>query len=389
MVLDFPRVVVAEAVSELDLLARPREQTPLVVRRPRRGAASRRRLRTASVSPVDASVYAHRELAHAAKHQRVGSAVPRSARCGESRQHGGRLTSPSSRAEKTEADMQPEAKREVRHAVALQVDPVGLRVGAGVAVRGVDHQEDSLALPQRPAVQLMLDLDDPPLRGRRAVVAQQLFHGARCSDGSVAKLALLTRKAHQREQSVGDVVGGGLVAGRGAGCRWSELVLGEAIAAVLQVHELGEHVRLRRSPPHHDQGTEEIRHLLRRAFGACVLLARATRAADEERDVVGEPLDARELRARNAEQVHDDERRQWPGEGRDEIEFVALADLGEQVGRNGFDVRAHRAHRLEREHLARQPPQPGMVRRILKHHPQRKVSNETGDSSGGSLQRAA
>ena len=155
-----------------------------------------------------------------------------------------------------------------------------------------------------------------------------------------------------------------------------ELVLRKPVAVLLQAHELAQEIGARRPPALGDERAKEPRHLARCRFGALVLVRRIARAADEERHLVGEMLETRELRARHAEHVHDHERGQRAGKFGDEIEFGPPADAFEQPGGQRLDVRTQRGNRACVEHAAREPPQPGVLGRIAKHHPQRKGAHQ-------------
>src|SRR5436190_1893015 len=76
---------------------------------------------------------------------------------------------------KAEADVRAKSEREMRHAVADQVEPVGVGKGASVAVGRIHHQENAVAGLDLLAVQAALGLGDAHLGADRAIVAQQLL----------------------------------------------------------------------------------------------------------------------------------------------------------------------------------------------------------------------
>ena len=71
--------------------------------------------------------------------------------------------------------MRAEAEREVRQAAAPKVKPVGLRIGARIAVGRVHQEEHAIPRAQRFAMQRMRLLDDANLGADRAIVAQQFL----------------------------------------------------------------------------------------------------------------------------------------------------------------------------------------------------------------------
>ena len=63
--------------------------------------------------------------------------------------------------------------------------------------------------------------------------------------------------------------------------RRDQLVLGQALAFVLEVHELAQQIAARLAPALGNKRAEELGHLARGAFRARVLSGRLARAADE------------------------------------------------------------------------------------------------------------
>ncbi len=108
--------------------------------------------------------------------------------------------------------MRAEAEREVRRAVAPQIEHVRVRVSAGIAVRRIHQEEHALAWLQRLAVQGLRLTHDAHQRSDRAVETQQLFDRGRGERGILAQTAQLAREAQQRRQAVGDVMSSRLVA---------------------------------------------------------------------------------------------------------------------------------------------------------------------------------
>ena len=124
----------------------------------------------------------------------------------------------------------------MRRAAAIEVDAIGVRIGALIAVRGVHHQEDALAGLELPAVEGLRLLDDAHLRADRPVVAQQLLDGGGRKRGVLAELLQLAGEAQERCEAIGNVVGRRLVAGEEEqDAHRDELVLRETIALLLQM----------------------------------------------------------------------------------------------------------------------------------------------------------
>jgi hypothetical protein len=148
-----------------------------------------------------------------------------------------------------------------------------------------------------------------------------------------------------------------------------QFVVRKAFAGVFDMHQLRQQVGARLRAARLDELAQVGCHLLGRALGDRVLLRRHVRGTDQQRDLVRQALDRQQPVARNAQHRHDHQRWQRAGKVGDEIDLFALADLGQQQVGQRRHGRAHGLHRLRGQHLARQAPQVGVLRRIAEHHP--------------------
>ena len=108
-----------------------------------------------------------------------------------------------------------DAPAEGNVAVVGARDVEAVRVGklSRIAVGGADERHHQLALADRVAAQLDVLARDARRALHRAVVAQQLFHGAGDEPGALAQPAELRGMAQERQGAVADQVDRGLVAG--------------------------------------------------------------------------------------------------------------------------------------------------------------------------------
>jgi hypothetical protein len=107
-----------------------------------------------------------------------------------------------------------------------------------------------------------------------------------------------------------------------------------------------------------------------------------SRAADEERHLVGQMLQALQLAVRHAQHVHDHQGRQGAGELGDEVEFFAVTDPLQKPRGERLHIRTQGVDGAHVEDPARQATQARVLRRIAEHHPQRQDAHQLRDVLG-------
>ena len=161
-----------------------------------------------------------------------------------------------------------------------------------------------------------------------------------------------------------------------------QLVIGETVAILLEICQVGQQVGSRSRAARGDQLAEQNRHLPGGRFGASVFLGRIARAADEERHLVRQMLQALQLALRHAQHVHDHQGWQGAGELGDEVEFFALADPLQKPGGERLHIRTQGVNGAHVEDLARHTTQARVLRRIAEHHPHRQDAHQLRDAFG-------
>jgi hypothetical protein len=267
-----------------------------------------------------------------------------------------------------QAEVEAVPEREVRVRRAREVEAVGVGEHGGIAVRRTDGDHHLVAARKAPSRDLHV-LERPP-RGplHGAVEAQQLLDGALQQGGLAAQALQLAGMAQQREQAVPQQVAGGLVAGReeqdGGG---QDLVVGEAVVALLRAHQPRQQIVLGLDAPSRQQLAHVGLELLDRRHRARED-RRAERPVQDRRRVARPGLETAMVLRRHAQQLADHEHRQQDRELGHPLHLAARAGRCEQLVRKPLDARAQALDHARREGLVHQMTQSGVGGRVEHQH---------------------
>ena len=246
-----------------------------------------------------------------------------------------------------------------------QAGGAGVGEDGGIPIRRTQERDGPLPGRDRDAANLEVRRRRAIEELQRRVVPQELLDEG--GDARVIPRVDGTRRARREPavQAVAEAVDGCLVSGvEQQDRRRDELALGQFLAAIAHLHQVGEQIRAGRAHPLARQLADVCREVAARRARRALLLGGALDLihlddglapwAQEVLVDIGE-----------AEQFGDHQDRQWLGIGGDDIERrAAVGGLVQQLRGELLDARRQPLHVAAPEGAGDQTPQPGVLRRL-------------------------